>query len=61
MDCISHSTVLEYSYNSELSMKIHEDQMRKDGWFVSSTKQYIWSKNEFYREYRKRLKEGVYF
>ena len=60
MRCMARSTVVEFAYTSESELKLHEEQMKKDGWFVSSKKRLFGKDTDFYREYRKRQRAGSY-
>lgn len=61
MDFIGRSTVIEYVYKDEFELKRHEEKMRKEGWFISSKNRLFGKKDELYREYRQRAREGVFF
>lgn len=60
MRCLARWTHVEFAYTSEFEMKRHEEQMKKDGWFVSSKKRLFGKDTEFYREYRIRQRAGSF-
>lgn len=60
MRCLARWTLVEFAYNSESELKRHEEQMKQDGWFVSSKKRLLGKDTDYYREYRKQQRAGSF-